>query len=190
MPPRNKTRLLSPGLQSKSTSALPILPSTDGASSPALLDATPPTPSAAGDGQHDDQELLLSDDSGSDSDDEDPAPPTSRPLYTSRSHTHLTPHGGAFFPPFYNRPPTPLPPSPSLTSLLRPSFSSASRASTPDSSDVDIQARPPPRRRTSRASPNRRRTRQRCRALRPKCPRTSIMASHCTWRVRRPSCST
>ena len=29
----------------------------------------------------------------------------------------------AFAPPFYNRPPTPLPPSPSLTSLLRPPFS-------------------------------------------------------------------
>lgn len=42
------------------------------------------------------------------------------------------------FPPFYNRPPTPLPPSPSLTSLLRPSFSTTtSRPTTPDSSDVD-----------------------------------------------------
>lgn len=44
----------------------------------------------------------------------------------------------AFAPPFYNRPPTPLPPSPSLTSLLRPSFSAAtSRPTTPDSSDND-----------------------------------------------------
>ena len=42
----------------------------------------------------------------------------------------------AFAPPFYNRPPTPLPPSPSLTSLLRPPFSAAaSRPTTPDSSD-------------------------------------------------------
>ncbi len=40
----------------------------------------------------------------------------------------------AFAPPFYNRPPTPLPPSPSLTSLLRPSFS---RPTTPDSSETD-----------------------------------------------------
>ena len=44
----------------------------------------------------------------------------------------------AFAPPFYNRPPTPLPPSPSLTSLLRPSFSTAnSRPTTPDSSEGD-----------------------------------------------------
>lgn len=51
----------------------------------------------------------------------------------SRSHTHLAPL--AFAPPFYNRPPTPLPPSPSLTSLLRPNFSSQnSRPTTPDPS--------------------------------------------------------
>jgi len=37
-----------------------------------------------------------------------------------------------FAPPFYGRPPTPLPPSPSLTSLLRPS-----RPNTPDASDDD-----------------------------------------------------
>ena len=51
------------------------------------------------------------------------------------------------YPPFYNRPPTPLPPSPSLTSLLRPpsllnithpSRSTAStRPTTPDSSDIE-----------------------------------------------------
>lgn len=48
-------------------------------------------------------------------------------------------HGpNAFAPPFYNRPPTPLPPSPSLTSLLRPPFSATtSRPTTPDASDVD-----------------------------------------------------
>lgn len=40
-----------------------------------------------------------------------------------------------FAPPFYGRPPTPLPPSPSLTSLLRPS-----RPTTPDQSDDDITA--------------------------------------------------
>lgn len=52
-----------------------------------------------------------------------------------RSTTSL-PH--AFAPPFYNRPPTPLPPSPSLTSLLRPPFSATtSRPTTPDSSDVE-----------------------------------------------------
>ncbi len=44
----------------------------------------------------------------------------------------------AFAPPFYNRPPTPLPPSPSLTSLLRPPFSTTpSRPTTPDSSEND-----------------------------------------------------
>jgi hypothetical protein len=44
-----------------------------------------------------------------------------------------------FAPPFYGRPPTPLPPSPSLTSLLRPS-----RPTTPDASDDDALA-PVPR---------------------------------------------
>ena len=43
----------------------------------------------------------------------------------------------AFAPPFYGRPPTPLPPSPSLTSLLRPS-----RPTTPDASDDDLQPVP------------------------------------------------
>ncbi|KAF2719569.1 PIG-P-domain-containing protein, partial [Polychaeton citri CBS 116435] len=49
----------------------------------------------------------------------------------------------AFAPPFYGRPPTPLPPSPSLTSLLKPTFSSAnSRPTTPDpSSDEGIPNR-------------------------------------------------
>ncbi|KAF6529904.1 hypothetical protein HZS61_001216 [Fusarium oxysporum f. sp. conglutinans] len=47
--------------------------------------------------------------------------------------------GNLFAPPFYGRPPTPLPPSPSLTSLLRPS-----RPTTPDASDDDAIA-PVPR---------------------------------------------
>jgi phosphatidylinositol N-acetylglucosaminyltransferase subunit P len=42
-----------------------------------------------------------------------------------------------FAPPFYGRPPTPLPPSPSLTSLLRPS-----RPTTPDASDDDFEPLP------------------------------------------------
>ncbi len=42
-----------------------------------------------------------------------------------------------FAPPFYGRPPTPLPPSPSLTSLLRPS-----RPTTPDASDEDLEPVP------------------------------------------------
>ncbi|KAK2732653.1 hypothetical protein FQN55_004034 [Onygenales sp. PD_40] len=57
------------------------------------------------------------------------------PLFPSSSSLHGP---NAFAPPFYNRPPTPLPPSPSLTSLLRPSFSTTtSRPTTPDSSDVE-----------------------------------------------------
>jgi phosphatidylinositol N-acetylglucosaminyltransferase subunit P len=49
------------------------------------------------------------------------------------------PFSHTFAPPFYGRPPTPLPPSPSLTSLLRPS-----RPTTPDASDDDLAA-PVPR---------------------------------------------
>ena len=53
-------------------------------------------------------------------------------------HSNASFISNAFAPPFYNRPPTPLPPSPSLTSLLRPSFSTAnSRPTTPDSSEGD-----------------------------------------------------
>lgn len=67
-----------------------------------------------------------------------PIPSPSGLLYhqTSRSYSSLT----TFAPPFYNRPPTPLPPSPSLTSLFRPNFSTtprSSRPTTPDSSDVE-----------------------------------------------------
>lgn len=60
-------------------------------------------------------------------------------LTLSSIRNQLPPHAhSALFPPFYNRPPTPLPPSPSLTSLLRPSFSSAnSHITTPESSDVE-----------------------------------------------------
>ncbi|KAI9784705.1 MAG: hypothetical protein M1816_000770 [Peltula sp. TS41687] len=55
-----------------------------------------------------------------------------------RSASYLLSQTHPFSPPFYNRPPTPLPPSPSLTSLLRPAFTStvstpaASRPTTPD----------------------------------------------------------
>ena len=59
-----------------------------------------------------------------------------RPFFHSSNSSVYGPN--AFAPPFYNRPPTPLPPSPSLTSLLRPPFSaSTSRPTTPDSSDVE-----------------------------------------------------
>lgn len=59
----------------------------------------------------------------------------SRPFLQSTSSLHGP---NAFAPPFYNRPPTPLPPSPSLTSLLRPPFSTTtSRPTTPDTSDAE-----------------------------------------------------
>lgn len=63
--------------------------------------------------------------------------PAPRPLRTSRSHSHLPRQtASALYPPFYNRPPAPLPASPSFTSLLRPPF--ASRRTTPDSSDAEL----------------------------------------------------
>lgn len=65
-----------------------------------------------------DEDEILSDGLSSSSS-EHPSPP--RPL--SQNY---------FAPPFYGRPPTPLPPSPSLTSLLRPS-----RPTTPDASEDD-----------------------------------------------------
>ncbi|KAF8543246.1 PIG-P-domain-containing protein [Trichophaea hybrida] len=69
-------------------------------------------------------------------------PPSPRPPLNRSSSCHLpsrTPTPTplhTFAPPFYNRPPTPLPPSPSLTSLLRPPFT-PSRPTTPDSSDSE-----------------------------------------------------
>ena len=59
-----------------------------------------------------------------------------RPNLTPRSNSYGP---AAFAPPFYNRPPTPLPPSPSLTSLLRPLPFSApiSHTTTPESSDTE-----------------------------------------------------
>ena len=70
----------------------------------------------------DGEEGFLSDDqsmaSSSSEDDSLPLPP---------------PHQNYFAPPFYGRPPTPLPPSPSLTSLLRPS-----RPTTPEASDDEL----------------------------------------------------
>lgn len=63
-------------------------------------------------------------------------------LHTSQSTTSLPPVPPPLYPPFYNRPPTPLPPSPSLTSLLRPPSllnrsTTSTRPTTPDSSDVE-----------------------------------------------------
>ncbi|KAF2474250.1 PIG-P-domain-containing protein [Lindgomyces ingoldianus] len=109
-----------------------------------IPNTSPSEPASVEDYLQDDvqDDFSLNPSSESDLEDSDNKPSTSRQLYTSRSHTHLPPHTATtLFPPFYNRPPTPLPPSPSLTSLLRPSFSTqTSRPTTPDSSDVDLPA--------------------------------------------------
>jgi phosphatidylinositol N-acetylglucosaminyltransferase subunit P len=59
--------------------------------------------------------------------------PLSSPTHQTLQHHSSFPNNPNhhFAPPFYNRPPTPLPPSPSLTSLLRPPFSSSRPASSP-----------------------------------------------------------
>ena len=74
-----------------------------------------------------------------------PQHPQQSTLQTSQSTTSLRlppPPPPPLYPPFYNRPPTPLPPSPSLTSLLRPPSilnrsTTSTRPTTPDSSDVE-----------------------------------------------------
>ena len=77
-----------------------------------------------------------SSDGGSDkSDNSNEAP--GQPPFLHHSNSSLL-MSNAFAPPYYNRPPTPLPASPSLTSLLRPPFSTTtSRPTTPDSSEND-----------------------------------------------------
>lgn len=149
------------GLMSKSTPNLPTLRSLEdtrrnaahqhsrSAVSPPRT-ASPRSPLANGpalveDNEEEEDPFALEESDGSESGEEEAqeevdSPPTSRPLYTSRSYTHLPRQPAtAFYPPFYNRPPVPLPPSPSLTSLLRPAFSAAtSRPTTPDSSDVEL----------------------------------------------------
>ncbi|KAI4121859.1 MAG: hypothetical protein LQ338_006128 [Usnochroma carphineum] len=79
-----------------------------------------------------------SSDSGSESDDESDNHVNKQRPYLHHSSNSSFLSANAFAPPFYNKPPTPLPPSPSLTSLLRPSFSATtSRPTTPDSSEND-----------------------------------------------------
>ncbi|MCJ1455489.1 hypothetical protein MMC28_005844 [Mycoblastus sanguinarius] len=74
--------------------------------------------------------------SSSEEDSDEGNVPGQRPYLHHSNSSFLM--ANAFAPPFYNRPPTPLPPSPSLTSLLRPSFSTTtSRPTTPDSSEND-----------------------------------------------------
>ncbi|CAN8101377.1 unnamed protein product [Discula destructiva] len=72
----------------------------------------------------DDQDL--NDVSSSDLSDDESLKSTSHSAPPAPSQAHML----SFGPPYYGRPPTPLPPSPSLTSLLRPS-----RPTTPDASD-------------------------------------------------------
>ncbi|KAJ3949458.1 uncharacterized protein N0V96_000575 [Colletotrichum fioriniae] len=78
----------------------------------------------------DEEEELLFDNQSfaSESSDDGEDLPAPRPLHHNLNY---------FAPPFYGRPPTPLPPSPSLTSLLRPS-----RPTTPDASDDDFEPVP------------------------------------------------
>jgi phosphatidylinositol glycan class P protein len=151
MPPQSRGNTVPTGFQSKSTPNLPTLrslkPHTAAREEEVLSPvstASPSEPASVEDSLQDEEEhghfsLEPSEDSDSDMDEID-SPPTARPLFTSRSQSHLPPHtASSLFPPFYNRPPTPLPPSPSLTSLLRPSFSTTtSRPTTPDSSDVEF----------------------------------------------------
>ena len=151
------------GFQSKSTPNLPTLRSLESPdghdaaatdATPSTLHAEQPSPETITspsepasiddfslDSTHEPPSLSPgSSDEEDDSDDDDDDPLISKlpskPIYRhqSRSHSHLAPQ--AFAPPFYGRPPTPLPPSPSLTSLLRPNFSSQfnSRPTTPDPS--------------------------------------------------------
>lgn len=105
--------------------------------------ALPPSTSADdAEGSEDDDaeyqpEYSLSTNSSDSSDTSSESPPEPTRSFLNRSHSSLLIQN-AFAPPFYNRPPTPLPPSPSLTSLLRPSFSATtSRPTTPDSSEND-----------------------------------------------------
>lgn len=150
------------GLQSKSTPNLPTLQSLENArksaahqhsrsavSPPRITSPRSPLshgPASVEDNEDGDEDpFALEASEGSESGEEEAqeevdSPPASRPLYTSRSYTHLPRQPAtALYPPFYNRPPVPLPPSPSLTSLLRPAFSAAaSRPTTPDSSDVEL----------------------------------------------------
>ncbi|KAI8940945.1 hypothetical protein NX059_002198 [Plenodomus lindquistii] len=160
MPPQSRGEQVPAGFQSKSTPNLPTLRSLEAAQHLNGFIASPPLPAhaelsprspvsnsalsgeaSAEDGQEEDDNPLALEESETESEDgEETSPPTSRPLFTSRSQSHLPQHTAtALFPPFYNRPPTPLPPSPSLTSLLRPAFAS-SRPTTPESSDVESPA--------------------------------------------------
>jgi phosphatidylinositol glycan class P protein len=129
-------RLASPPRSATRPKASPLSPISNSALSEAA---------SVEDNQDEDEESFVVEESESEGSEEEQEglAPASRPLYTSRSYTHLPRHTAtALFPPFYNRPPNPLPPSPSLTSLLRPAFSRpASGPTTPESSDVEAHSR-------------------------------------------------
>lgn len=165
MPPQSRgdaPKAVPSGFQSKSTPNLPTLRSLDAGSgalpsgatsatshpeqpSPDII-TSPSEPASLDDfslDSHDQPSLSPASTEDEDSEEDSSVGnlPT-RPIYHhhSKSHTYLGP--SAFAPPFYNRPPTPLPPSPSLSSLLiRPNFSTHnSRPGTPDpSSDEGTQ---------------------------------------------------
>jgi phosphatidylinositol glycan class P protein len=161
MPPRSRGKPTPSGLLSKSTPNLPTLLSLEASEqhgSPAdasrnadtrpianTLDGALSKETAVEFGEDEHEDPLDREESGSsdteedeeEGEEEEEQPPARRPLYTSRSHSQLPRQtASTLFPPFYNRPPVPLPPSPSLKSLLRPSF--PSRRTTPDSSDMDL----------------------------------------------------
>lgn len=158
MPPQSRgdvPKTVPNGFQSKSTPNLPTLRSLGGDSTTVTTNAessaqqpeqpspdivtSPSEPASLDDfslDSHDQPSLSPASSEEEDSEEDSPvASLPTRPIYHhhSKSHTYLGP--SAFAPPFYNRPPTPLPPSPSLTSLLRPNFSTHnSRPTTPDPS--------------------------------------------------------
>ncbi|OAG05397.1 phosphoglycerate mutase-like protein [Paraphaeosphaeria sporulosa] len=160
MSPKRGSKPLPAGLQSLSTPNLPTLRSPASEKPPvepelpAILPSlaprtSPAAPTCANDGNEDEDEsedededeLMLGsgESEESQSDEVADAPSARRRLFASRSYSQLPHASSTLYPPFYNRPPVPLPPSPSLTSLLRPSFSTTtSRRTTPDSSDVDV----------------------------------------------------
>ncbi|KAF1971778.1 PIG-P-domain-containing protein [Bimuria novae-zelandiae CBS 107.79] len=143
MHPKNRGKLVPAGFLSKSTPS-PTSPHTPVNEEPAISPpssahhASPSEPVSVEHGlKNEDEEEenfhALEESEGSGSDDEDDV------SVTQSLHGQLPHAASSLFPPFYNRPPVPLPPSPSLTSLLRPSFSTAtSRRTTPESSDVDV----------------------------------------------------
>lgn len=146
MAPQSRGRVNTLSLQSPDLTQ-PITPAEE---TPRALEMDPlasSSSSAFGDEEKDDDEEEEDEDSATQytlndasseesSDDNGQEVPSQQPfLHHSNSSLLIS---NAFAPPYYNRPPTPLPASPSLTSLLRPSFSATtSRPTTPDSSEND-----------------------------------------------------